>query len=692
MEKSKDQSGPVGYNSLPIELKTMTIHNAIPDQTLTVTRFGYSVSEVCAAPLLLVNKEISSIAKQKISHVIKVGMCDESTATPLALDMTSCTLKTLSMALPSIWTADCRPSDAPLPFQKMLSVSICPWIFPANQAAQQTSGSTTEQGPLGCKKLMSWPDNAKLPLIKEITFVAKNTDLHQRTDGFFPDNESEYKPRDDPLGTNDNRGMWLGFRYFKASRRVQFTPLTYDDVRYATEEAETMFDGIPPAVPNECPLVMRIWLFENETSARDEPHHLWTDIRKPGPEDPIWASQIFIAWNYARKTWLKPRYCNRKIDLREPCIEPPIVAHPTDMSESREDSGMSRDAAKSLEYEHLPNEVQNLVVKRLVFEETVDLTDGLDLTNGLEGVSNSSTIQSLLRLNKDTNTLVRENLSTAIEISDGNLSKIFYINLDTSPLIINRMCLPSTVEPAQRTIFDWFLDISPLPVKKLVSVWGSATEFEFTKIPLDGRMRGPSVVESWRGNRRLPELKEATFIAKTGGKGLFCIDGYVPENLDYTTDGYALGNNPAKGLWIGFRCFKETGHVQFTPLCIDEVVSAYHAAAPAEIKSKTPNEVGDRDSDLWRAVFDYPVMMRIWIIEAGESPQDQPHHRWTDVRRPTLDDDVWVAQVYSIWESVQTTWLDELFTTYSFPVHEMFVKFTKSLDNSFDRRQNADQE
>lgn len=61
MKKSREKAARLD-NSLPIEIKALMIEKAIPEHTLAITLCQAFTSGIFVTPLLLVNKQMNSLA------------------------------------------------------------------------------------------------------------------------------------------------------------------------------------------------------------------------------------------------------------------------------------------------------------------------------------------------------------------------------------------------------------------------------------------------------------------------------------------------------------------------------------------------------------------------------------------------------------------------------------------------------
>ncbi|KAH8736132.1 hypothetical protein BGZ61DRAFT_527121 [Ilyonectria robusta] len=325
------------------------------------------------------------------------------------------------------------------------------------------------------------------------------------------------------------------------------------------------------------------------------------------------------------------------------------------MERSGKNLNWPKGAVRFPQYSMLPPELRIMIVQE-VASEMIYGEPILNLLNWRDMTQTSLPVQSLLLVNREMNVLVRRCLPSPIKISSGKLSQNFFLDLAASTLVVPSMRLPSMSEKNMTRGGDRPADALQPPFRKLISVWDHY--FRPTMIPsAHGEVFQPRI-----GNARLPELKEATFLTNSGRHLGFDIEDFGSENLSQdNVHGYALGNTPA-GVWVGFRYHKDTGRVQFTPLIYNDVEFAFTVVA---------------ESGKWSQLF-YPLMIRVWIMDRGENPPDEPHHKWTDVRNPGPFDPLWVSNVCGLWELARKTLEGPRYSPLRFEDPQGLIKITKT--------------
>lgn len=323
------------------------------------------------------------------------------------------------------------------------------------------------------------------------------------------------------------------------------------------------------------------------------------------------------------------------------------------MESSEENASGPHGAVQLPQFSTLPTELKIMIIREVTSEMTYEETP-LDLLNWRVMTGTSPSVQSLLLANRQMNLLVRRCLPPATKISIGQLSQNFFLDLATATLVIPGMRLPLPLGKNVEKNGDPPTSTPKLPFKKLISVWdkhATSTLFPFA---------GETVFapfQPWIGNDRLPILKEATFLTNVGMRFYFDIEDFVSENMSQdNVDGYALGSTPT-GIWLGFRYFKNTGHVQFTPLILKDVEFEFRVVA---------------NSGKWSQFF-FPLMMRIWIMDDGEIPPDEPHHKWTDLRNPGPNDPLWVSNVCRLWKLAYESLLGDRYDSACFDGPQSFI-------------------
>ncbi|KAH7150167.1 hypothetical protein B0J13DRAFT_620492 [Dactylonectria estremocensis] len=278
------------WNSLPLEIKKLIIKYAIPDQEFVIDRNSCTTLGSSVAPLLQVNKEMRKLVEANVSHFAILGAFTEpgefGVYARFALDMTVAPLKVVDMKLPDKFVyPEGLGLDVALPFQKLLSISAEPWSFPdwhpLRIAMVGSSPWEIFDSIPFCNCHWTW--KAALPLIKEVTFVHAVHGITSPIADFVSEEILTSGPYCYALGQGHGRGIWLGFRYFTRSRRVQCTPLIAEEIESAWEDAVK----VKKLNANSTPLITRIWI-EHEEMPPDKPYHAWRELRDPYDDDPAW--------------------------------------------------------------------------------------------------------------------------------------------------------------------------------------------------------------------------------------------------------------------------------------------------------------------------------------------------------------------------------------------------------------------
>lgn len=327
MEESKELNNQFDYRSMPTELKTMVLNEAMSEKIVTVWKNHILDAVVLERSLLRVNVETRDIVtpKENDGSVIELGRFPDvidvyagGKEQAIRLDLESATLKIFEMELP---TAEVRTgeiddppasyrsrSTLPLPFRRVMSISKKGWKFPwiHDMRGEHPAASTAER--LRAMPLKSWPAKARLPLVKEVTFVTRFGNADFSINGFQQSGVSSDRLAGCALGSHPEKGIWLGFRYFKETGRIQFTPLIADEVSFAISEAKKIYRNRLPHYDVDNPLVIKVSLIERGESPVDEPYHMWTDLREPDQNDTSWVQQACTAWKFARESWLVEKY------------------------------------------------------------------------------------------------------------------------------------------------------------------------------------------------------------------------------------------------------------------------------------------------------------------------------------------------------------------------------------------------
>ncbi|KAH7017243.1 hypothetical protein EDB80DRAFT_678071 [Ilyonectria destructans] len=327
MEESKELNNQFDYRSMPMEIKTMILEEAMSEKIVTVWKNHILDAAVLERSLLQVDTETRAILtrKEEDGSVIEMGHFPDAIDVyagrkeqTIRLDLKSATLKIFDMELP---TAEVRTSEIgdppdrlrlrsslPLPFRRVMSISKKGWKFPSNDDLEEEYPEASTAERLRFMPLESWPAKATLPLVKEVTLVTRFGTADFSINGFQEWDVSSDKLAAYALGSDPEKGIWLGFRYFKETGRIQFTPLIADETSFAISEAKKIYRNRLPHYDVDNPLVIKVSLIERGESPVDEPYHMWTDLEEPDQNDTSWVQQACTAWKFARRTWLDERY------------------------------------------------------------------------------------------------------------------------------------------------------------------------------------------------------------------------------------------------------------------------------------------------------------------------------------------------------------------------------------------------
>ncbi|KAJ4308120.1 hypothetical protein N0V84_012289 [Fusarium piperis] len=100
-------------------------------------------------------------------------------------------------------------------------------------------------------------------------------------------------------GTYSLGGNWPGFRYYTDTKEVEFSPLSFSEISFATDRQDTV--QREPEGGRDAQLVSRVWIIRPGRPAPPvEPHHCWIKVRKWEMDDPDWIWQVENTWKMVR--------------------------------------------------------------------------------------------------------------------------------------------------------------------------------------------------------------------------------------------------------------------------------------------------------------------------------------------------------------------------------------------------------
>lgn len=104
-------------------------------------------------------------------------------------------------------------------------------------------------------------------------------------------------------------GHWAGFRYFVDTKRVEFTPLAFHDVKHQLEMGVNS-RGVLPEV------AVRVWVIRpgEESTAPDESYHGWEPVKEYSHREGKRTERIRALWQLTRATfnWNQPVVLKQK--------------------------------------------------------------------------------------------------------------------------------------------------------------------------------------------------------------------------------------------------------------------------------------------------------------------------------------------------------------------------------------------
>ncbi|KAH7259886.1 hypothetical protein B0J15DRAFT_581914 [Fusarium solani] len=96
-------------------------------------------------------------------------------------------------------------------------------------------------------------------------------------------------------GTYSMGGNWPGFRYYTDTKEVEFSPLSFSEISFATDRQDT--PKREPEGGRDAQLVSRVWIIRPGRPAPPvEPHHCWVKMEEWEEGDPDWIWQVANTW------------------------------------------------------------------------------------------------------------------------------------------------------------------------------------------------------------------------------------------------------------------------------------------------------------------------------------------------------------------------------------------------------------
>ncbi|RSM02602.1 hypothetical protein CEP52_007910 [Fusarium oligoseptatum] len=94
-------------------------------------------------------------------------------------------------------------------------------------------------------------------------------------------------------------GNWPGFRYYTDTKEVEFSPLSFSEINFATDRQDTL--EREPESGRDAQLVSRVWIIR---PGRPAPpvgrHHCWIKVKAWRMGDPDWVWQVENTWKMVK--------------------------------------------------------------------------------------------------------------------------------------------------------------------------------------------------------------------------------------------------------------------------------------------------------------------------------------------------------------------------------------------------------
>lgn len=109
------------------------------------------------------------------------------------------------------------------------------------------------------------------------------------------------------MGSSSCGGQWAGFRYFVATCRVEFSPLSYDEVKDVMNAHEDYSPYEESKLHPE--MILKLFIVHPGDTPPSEPHHCWEEVQGPypGEEDGDTTQAIRCLWYRLRGILNYPR-------------------------------------------------------------------------------------------------------------------------------------------------------------------------------------------------------------------------------------------------------------------------------------------------------------------------------------------------------------------------------------------------
>ncbi|RSL83573.1 hypothetical protein CEP51_004408 [Fusarium floridanum] len=94
-------------------------------------------------------------------------------------------------------------------------------------------------------------------------------------------------------------GNWPGFRYYTDTKEVEFSPLSFSEINFATDRQDTT--EREPEGGRDAQLVSRVWIIRPGRPAPPvERHHCWIKVKAWRMGDPDWVWQVENTWKMVK--------------------------------------------------------------------------------------------------------------------------------------------------------------------------------------------------------------------------------------------------------------------------------------------------------------------------------------------------------------------------------------------------------
>ncbi|KAM0425361.1 hypothetical protein ACHAPT_009418 [Fusarium lateritium] len=90
-------------------------------------------------------------------------------------------------------------------------------------------------------------------------------------------------------------GKWAGFRYYADTNNVEFSPLAFSEISFATDKQGTA--EREPEGGCDAQFVARVWIIRpGRPAPPDEPHHCWVPVKMWEEDEPAWVRKVRNTW------------------------------------------------------------------------------------------------------------------------------------------------------------------------------------------------------------------------------------------------------------------------------------------------------------------------------------------------------------------------------------------------------------